>query len=56
MGHKNLWLADLHTGVERQIVELAPDIAIRDFDVMRDGRSIVFDRTRESSRIALIDR
>ena len=56
MDHKNLWVVDLHTGVERQIMELAPDTAIRDFDVARDGRSIVFERTRESSRIALIDR
>ena len=56
MGHKSFRLVDLHTGVERQIVELAPDIAIRDFDVARDGRSIVFDRTRQSSRIALIER
>jgi Tol biopolymer transport system component len=31
-------------------------VAIRDFDVTRDGRSIEFDRIREGSRIALIDR
>jgi Tol biopolymer transport system component len=56
VGHKNFWLVDLHTGAERQITELEPDVAIRDFDVARDGRSIVYDRIRESSRIALIDR
>jgi Tol biopolymer transport system component len=56
VGHKNFWLLDLHTGVERQITELEPDVAIRNFDVTRDGSSIVYDRIRESSRIALIDR
>jgi Tol biopolymer transport system component len=56
VGHKNFWLVDLRTGAERQITELAPDVAVRDFDVARDGRSIVFDRIRESSRIAVIDR
>jgi hypothetical protein len=56
VGHKNFWLIDLRTGVERQITELPPDVAIRDFDVARDGRSIVFDRIEESSRIALIER
>jgi hypothetical protein len=56
VNHKNFWLVDLHTGIERQISELSPDVAVRNFDVSRDGRSIVFDRIRETSRIALIDR
>jgi len=56
MGHKNFWLVDLRTGVERQITELMPDIAIGDFDLSRDGSAVLFDRTQESSRIALIER
>ena len=56
VGHKNFWHVDLRTGVERQITELAPDIAISDFDLSRDGSVILFDRIQESSRIALIER
>jgi hypothetical protein len=56
VGHKNFWLLDLRTGTERQITDLAPGIDIGDFDLSRDGRSILFDRTEESSRIALIER
>jgi hypothetical protein len=47
---------DLRTGAERQITELVPDIAISDFDLSRDGSAVLFDRTQESSRIALIER
>src|ERR1700691_3106789 len=53
VGHKNFWRVDLRTGVERQITELAPDIAISDFDLSPDGSVILFDRIQESSRIAL---
>jgi len=56
VGHKNFWLVDLRTGAQRQITELAPDIVIRDFDLSPDGNVILFDRVRESSRIALIER
>jgi Tol biopolymer transport system component len=56
VGHKNFWLVDLHTGVQRQITDLAPDIAINDFDLSRDGSAVLFDRTQESSRLALIER
>jgi Tol biopolymer transport system component len=56
VGHKNFWLVDLRTGAERQITELAPDIAISDFDLSRDSSAVLFDRTQESSRIALIER
>ena len=56
VAHKNFWLVDLGTGAERQITELAPDIVIRDFDLSRDGSTILFDRIQESSRILLIER
>jgi Tol biopolymer transport system component len=56
VGHKNFWLVDLRTGAERQITDLVPDIAIGDFDLSRDGSAVLFDRTQDSSRIALIER
>jgi Tol biopolymer transport system component len=56
VGHKNFCLVDLRTGAERQITDLAPDIAIGDFDLSRDGSAVLFDRTQGSSRIALIER
>jgi Tol biopolymer transport system component len=56
VGHKNFWLVDLRTGAERQVTDLVPDIAISDFDLSRDGSAVLFDRTQESSRIALIER
>jgi Tol biopolymer transport system component len=56
VGHKNFWLLNLRTGAERQITDLAPDIAISDFDLSRDGSTIVFDRIQKGSRITLIER
>jgi Tol biopolymer transport system component/DNA-binding winged helix-turn-helix (wHTH) protein len=56
IGHKNFWLVDLKSGVERQLTDLPPDFMIRDFDVSADGTRIVFDRTEEDSHIALIER
>ncbi len=38
MEHKNLWLVDLETGVERQLTNLAPEFEIRDFDISPDGQ------------------
>jgi Tol biopolymer transport system component len=56
VSHKNFWLVDLQTGAERQLGELTPEPQIGDFDVSRSGDEIVFDRTEESSEIALIER
>jgi Tol biopolymer transport system component len=55
-GHKSFWLVDLRTGSQRQLAELGSDIDIRDFDLAQDGSVILFDRIKESSRIALIER
>jgi len=54
--HKNFWLIDLDTGTERQLTSFGSDFIIKDFDVSRDGREIVFDRVQENSDIAVIDR
>jgi Tol biopolymer transport system component len=54
--HKNFWLIDLETGAERQLTNFGRDFIIKDFDVSRDGREIVFDRVQENSDIVLIER
>jgi hypothetical protein len=56
VGHKNFWTVELDSGAERQITELAPDVAIHDFDLSPDGSTILFDRVQQTSRIALIER
>jgi Tol biopolymer transport system component len=56
VGHKNFWLVDLRTGAERQITALEPGVEVGSFDLARDGSAILFDRTEETSRIALIER
>ena len=53
--HKNLWLIDLETGVERQLTNLAPDFDVRDFDISADGREVVLERVQERSDVALLD-
>ena len=54
--HKNFWLIDLDTGIERRLTNFGRNVIIQDFDVSRDGREIVFDRVQESSDIVVIDR
>ena len=54
--HKNLWLVDLDTGVERQLTNFTPDFEIRDFDISADGREIVVERVQDYSDIVLLDR
>ena len=56
IGHKNFWLVELKTGVERQLTELPSDFDVREFDVSADGSHIIFDRVEENSQIALIER
>src|SRR5277367_5225111 len=53
--HKNLWLIDLETGIERQLTNLAPDFDIRDFDLSPDGRDVVLERVQEHSEGVLLD-
>jgi Tol biopolymer transport system component len=54
IGHKNFSLLDLRTGVQRILVGLPADFAIRDFDIL--GADLVFDRVQSNSNLALIDR
>jgi Tol biopolymer transport system component len=53
--HKNLWLVDLETGVERQLTNLTSDFDIRDFDISPDGREVVLERVQERSDVVLLD-
>jgi Tol biopolymer transport system component len=53
--HKNLWLIDLASGVEQQLTDLAPDFAVRDFDLSPDGREVVLEEVQEHSDIVLLD-
>ena len=54
--HKNFSLIDLRSGAERPLAELPAEFVIRDFDISPDGSEIVFDRVRENSELALIER
>jgi hypothetical protein len=53
--HKNLWLVDLETGVERQLTNLPADFDIRDFDISPDGGEVILERAQERSDVALLD-
>jgi Tol biopolymer transport system component len=55
MGHKNLALVDLTTGIERQLTNLSADFGLRDFDISPDGRHIVLEQVQELSDIVLIE-
>jgi len=56
IAHKNFWLVNPQTGVERQLTDLPSSVVIGDFDVSPDGTEIIFDRVQDSSSIALIER
>jgi Tol biopolymer transport system component len=51
----DFWLLDLATGTRRQLTRLGNQGAIRTFDITPDGKSIVFDRSRQNSNIVLIE-
>lgn len=54
--HKNLWLVELDTGVERQLTNVGPEFEIDDFDVSPDGRELVLEQVQEHSDLVLIER
>jgi len=51
----DFWLLDLATKKTHQLTRLSDKGALRTFDITPDGKSIVFDRSRENSDIVLID-
>ena len=52
---QDFWLLDLPTMKTRQLTRLTQRDAIQSFDVMPDGKRIVFDRLRDNADIVLID-
>ena len=54
-GTRNFYAVNLQTGQERQLTDLTTSVQMRTFDVMPDGKQIVFDRLRQNSDIAVID-
>jgi Tol biopolymer transport system component/DNA-binding winged helix-turn-helix (wHTH) protein len=53
--HKDLWVVNLETGVERQLTRFTPDFNIGDFDISPDGREVVIERVQERSDVVLLD-
>ena len=53
--HKDLWLTDPDTGVERRLTNLPDDFDIRDFDISPNGREVVLERVQARSDIVLLD-
>ncbi len=56
ISQKNFWYVDLTTGKQRQLTNLRRGFTITDFDVSADGRTIIFDRSREQSDIVMYER
>jgi Tol biopolymer transport system component/tRNA A-37 threonylcarbamoyl transferase component Bud32 len=52
---QDFWLLDLTSMKSRQLTRLTGRDTMRTFDVMPDGKHIVFDRLRDNSDIVLID-
>lgn len=55
IGHKNFWLLNPQTGAERQLTDLPSKYALGDFDISADGKEIIFERTQDSSSLALFE-
>jgi len=53
--HKDLWLIDLKTGIQKQLTHLNPDFDVGDFDISPDGHEVVLERVEERSDIGLLD-
>ena len=51
----DFWQFDLATRTSRQLTTLGNQGAIRTFDITRDQKYIVFDRSRQNSNIVLFD-
>jgi len=51
----DFWLFEFATGKSQQLAELDNKGALRTFDISRDGKSIVFDRSRQNSNVVLIE-
>jgi Tol biopolymer transport system component len=52
---QDFWLLDFATKQERPLTRLGKQGALRTFDITRDGKFIVFDRSRQNSNVVLIE-
>jgi len=52
---QDFWMLNLETMQTRQLTRLTRRDSMRTFDIMPDGKRIVFDRLRDNSDIVLID-
>jgi Tol biopolymer transport system component len=52
---QDFWLLNLTTGARQQLTRLNSIYWMKDFDVSRDGKQILFDRVKENSDVVLID-
>ena len=52
---QEFWRLDLRSGKSELVAQLKNRGGLRTFDVTRDGRSIVFDRSRQNSNVVLIE-
>jgi Tol biopolymer transport system component len=55
IGHKNLFRVNLESGAEEPVLELPPDLDVRDFDLSPDGRELVFEQVKDNSDLVLIE-
>jgi hypothetical protein len=52
---KDFWLLDFATNTRRQLTHFSDLGFLNTFDVMPDGKHLVFDRTRQNADIVRID-
>jgi hypothetical protein len=52
---RDFWLLDFATGHQRRLTSFSDRGKLQAFNIMADGKQIVFDRSRENSDIVLID-
>jgi Tol biopolymer transport system component len=55
IGHKNLVRVNLESGAEEPLLELPPEIDVRDFDLSPDGRELVLEQVKDNSDLVLIE-
>jgi Tol biopolymer transport system component len=55
IGHKNLVAVDLQSGTEDPLLELPPDVDVRDFDLSPDGHELVLEQVKDNSDLVLIE-
>ena len=55
VGRVNFYFADLDSGKERQLTDMAQGFRMASFDVSPDGKQMVFDRLRDNADIVLMD-